>query len=66
MKLSEITIKNFRLLQDARMHLDTSGITTILVGPNNSGKTSAIEALLAFLKWPVKQISLNDFSLGCR
>lgn len=66
MKLSEITIKNFRLLQDARMRLDTTGMTTILVGPNNSGKTSAIEVLLAFLQWPQRQLSLNDFSLGCR
>ncbi|HMP09511.1 ATP-binding protein [Hydrogenophaga sp.] len=66
MKLSEIVIKNFRLLQDARMRLDTTGITTILVGPNNSGKTSTIEAMLAFLQRPIKQLSINDFSLGCR
>ena len=66
MKLSEIVIKNFRLLQDARMRLDTAGITTILVGPNNSGKTSTIEAMLAFLQRPIKQLSINDFSLGCR
>ena len=66
MKLSEITIKNFRLLQDARMRLDTVGTTTILVGPNNSGKTSAIEALLAFIQWSPRDLSLNDFSLGCR
>ncbi|CAJ2863797.1 ATP-dependent OLD family endonuclease [Burkholderia pseudomallei] len=66
MKLSEITIQNFRLLRDARMRLDTAGITTILIGPNNSGKTSAIEALLAFLQRPSRQLSLNDFSLGCR
>lgn len=66
MKLSEIAITNFRLLQDARMRLDTTGITTILVGPNNSGKTSAIEAMLTFLQRPIKQLSINDFSLGCR
>lgn len=66
MKLSEVVIKNFRLLQDARMRLDTAGITTILVGPNNSGKTSTIEAMLAFLQRPIKQLSINDFSLGCR
>ena len=39
MKLSEIAVSNFRLLHNARMRLDTKGITTILVGPNNSGKT---------------------------
>lgn len=66
MKLSEIGIKNFRLLRDTRMRLDTSGIATILVGPNNSGKTSAIEAMLTFLQRPIKQLSINDFSLGCR
>lgn len=66
MKLSEIAIKNFRLLRDTRMRLDTEGITTILVGPNNSGKTSAIEAMLTFLQRPTKQLSINDFSLECR
>ena len=66
MKLSEIAIKNFRLLRDTRMRLDTEGITTILVGPNNSGKTSAIEAMLTFLQRPIKQLSINDFSLECR
>ena len=66
MKLSEIAITNYRLLRDARMRLDTTGITTILVGPNNSGKTSAIEAMLTFLQRPIKQLSINDFSLGCR
>lgn len=66
MKLSEIAIKNFRLLHDTRMRLDTAGISTILVGPNNSGKTSAIEAMLTFLQRPIKQLSINDFSLGCR
>jgi putative ATP-dependent endonuclease of the OLD family len=66
MKLSEISIKNFRLLQDARMRLNTGGITTILVGPNNSGKTSTIEALLVFLQGQPRQLTLNDFSLGCR
>ena len=66
MKLSEITIRNFRLLQDTCMCLNTEGITTILIGPNNSGKTSTVEALLAFLQWPPRQLSLNDFSLGCR
>lgn len=38
MKLSEIVITNYRLLQDARMRLDTTGVTTILVGPNNSAR----------------------------
>lgn len=66
MKLSEVSIANFRLLRDARMRLDTAGITTILVGPNNSGKTSAVEAMLAFLQRPIKQLSINDFSLACR
>lgn len=66
MKLSEIDIKNFRLLHNTRMRLDTAGITTILVGPNNSGKTSAVEVMLTFLQRPIKQLSINDFSLGCR
>jgi putative ATP-dependent endonuclease of OLD family len=66
MKLSQVQIKNFRLLQAASMRLNTKHMATILVGPNNSGKTSAAEALLIFLDKTSKAFSLSDFSLNCR
>jgi len=56
-----IAIKNFRLLQDTRMRLDTTGNHHDPRRPHNSGKTSAIEAMLTFLQRPIKQLSINDF-----
>ncbi len=48
MKLTRIEIFNFRKLRRAR--LDMSDKKTLLVGANNSGKTSAMKALRKFLK----------------
>ncbi|WP_374292793.1 AAA family ATPase [Paenirhodobacter enshiensis] len=48
MKLTRIEVFNFRKLRRAR--LDMSGKQTLLVGANNSGKTSAMKALRKFLK----------------
>lgn len=66
MKLSEIAVVNFRLLWCARIRLDTTGITTILIGPDNSDKTPVIKAMLTFLQRPIERLLINDFSLGCR
>lgn len=48
MKLTRIEVFNFRKLRRAR--LDMSDKQTLLVGANNSGKTSAMKALRKFLK----------------
>lgn len=48
MKLRRIEVFNFRKLRRAR--LDMSDKQTLLVGANNSGKTSAMKALRKFLK----------------
>ncbi|MEM1150728.1 MAG: AAA family ATPase [Pseudomonadota bacterium] len=48
MKLTRIEVFNFRKLRRAR--LDLSEKQTLLVGANNSGKTSAMKALRKFLK----------------
>ena len=63
-RLACIEVSNFRRLAETRLEFDEA--TTILVGANNSGKTSAIEAMLTFLQRPIKHLSINDFSLGCR
>lgn len=42
MRLRSVTIKNFRALADVRVDLDD---TTVLIGENNTGKTSFLEAL---------------------
>lgn len=62
MKISYIDIKNFRKLKSCRVEL--SGESTIFVGANNSGKTSAMDALMMFLnKSKRKEISTTDITL---
>lgn len=66
MKLIRIDIRNFRLLRNASIRMDAKQPTTILVGPNNSGKTSVAEALLLFIGNAEKEFSSYDFSLASR
>ena len=42
MKLTEVTIRNFRCLVDVTIPIDD---TTVLIGENNSGKTAFLDAL---------------------
>jgi putative ATP-dependent endonuclease of the OLD family len=42
MRLRSVTVKNFRALVDVTVDLDE---TTVLIGENNTGKTSFLEAL---------------------
>lgn len=50
MRLETISIRNFRLLRRLTIHLADQKTTTVLVGPNNSGKTSVMDALRLFTK----------------
>ncbi len=59
MRLSEISIRNFRRLEDVRFELDDEA--TLLVGPNNSGKTSATAVFRCFLG--KRAFSVHDFSV---
>ncbi|MDE9433156.1 AAA family ATPase [Xenorhabdus bovienii] len=61
MKIDFIEIKNFRKLQSCRIEFDKE--KTLLVGANNSGKTSAMVALRKFLISP-NNIKLRDVSIG--
>lgn len=63
MKISFIDIQNFRKLKNCRVEL--SGNKTIFVGANNSGKTSAMDALIIFLKKArYRDLSTTDFTLS--
>lgn len=66
MKLVRIDVRNFRLLQNAAIRTDDAGAVTILVGPNNSGKTSVAEALLLFAGDTERKFSVYDFSVSTR
>ncbi len=63
MEISFIEIQNFRKLKSCRIELDIK--ETIFVGANNSGKTSAMDALILFLKSSRrKDIATTDFTLS--
>lgn len=60
MKITRLDIKNFRKLNDCQ--IEVSDKETVFVGANNSGKTSAMDALMAFLK--TKKIVSEDFTIS--
>lgn len=60
MKIAFIDIQNFRKLKQCRINL--SGETTLFVGANNSGKTSAMDALAKFLA--KRNFVFNDITLS--
>lgn len=62
MHLSEIRIKNYRLLTDAVLNVDEK--TTLIVGRNNSAKTSLFKCVDTVLN--NKTFSFNDYSITKR
>ena len=60
MKIKFIDIQNFRKLKSCRIELEEK--QTVFVGANNSGKTSAMDALRLFLKKD-RRITTIDFTL---
>ncbi|MEM8111924.1 AAA family ATPase, partial [Morganella morganii subsp. sibonii] len=62
MKLKAISVNNFRLLKDVKLSLEPD--TTIVVGRNNSGKTSLTE-FLRVLIGSKGHFRFEDFSLNC-
>lgn len=60
MNIAFVEVKNFRKLKSCRIELSKE--STIFVGANNSGKTSAMLALIKFLK--NRQLLLDDFTIS--
>ena len=60
MFLHKVTVKNFRLLADVELVLEKN--TTLVVGRNNSGKTSFYEAIRRFLQDKRPTFHIEDFS----
>ena len=60
MHIHKVTVRNFRLLADAELALETC--TTLIVGRNNSGKTSLSEAIRRFLEDQNPRFQIEDFS----
>lgn len=62
MRLSKIKIQNYRSLIDAELEVDAK--TTLIVGRNNTGKTSCFECISNVLNGD--SFSFNDYPLQKR
>lgn len=62
MKINKIEVTNFRLLKNVTLSLEDE--TTVIVGRNNSGKTSLAELFRRVLSDGSTQFHLEDFSLS--
>lgn len=62
MRISHVEIANFRKLYSVR--IDLTDKTTLFVGANNSGKTSAMQVLRRFLVKKGKGFRTQDFTLA--
>ena len=65
MHIEFVEIQNFRKLKSCRV--DFTDKVTVFIGANNSGKTSAMDAIIYFLgnkKGNEKKISTTDFTLS--
>ena len=60
MKIKEVHLRNFRRLEDVQIGFEEK--ETVLVGPNNSGKTSATTAFRLFLL--NADFKIHDFSVS--
>lgn len=63
MHISSIRVRNYRRLKDVRVDLDS--LISIFVGANNSGKTSATQAIQMFVAGTKERFSIHDFSADC-
>jgi predicted ATP-dependent endonuclease of OLD family len=63
MRIADIKIRNFRKLRE--VSIDLRDDTTVFIGANNSGKTSAMVAMRYFLNQTgYKNFSIYDFTLS--
>ncbi|WP_016767273.1 AAA family ATPase [Vibrio cyclitrophicus] len=60
MTITNVRVEGFRLLKDT--HLSIEKNTTVIVGRNNSGKTSLTSIFERFLRDQGKSVRLEDFS----
>lgn len=63
MHVDSLRIKNFRRLRDVR--IDLARDISIFVGANNSGKTSASQAIQLFMAASRDRFAIHDFSAHC-
>lgn len=61
MYLSKISVKNYRLLKDFSVDLEQE--MSLIIGKNNSGKTSLLSLLYKIFNWKDGNIRVDDFNL---
>ena len=63
MKITEIQVKNFRILQDLKLDLEET--LSIIIGKNNCGKTSLLSVLNKFIgdKSSSNNFTYDDFNI---
>jgi predicted ATP-dependent endonuclease of OLD family len=64
MKITKIDIKNFRLLKDFSIDLEEN--LSLVIGKNNTGKTSFLTALERFIGSSEKRFTYDDFNIELR
>ncbi len=64
MRIDKVKIKNFRLLEDVEVSFEK--LTTVIVGRNNSGKTSLTEFFDRMIGESPSKFKLEDFSASAR
>lgn len=63
MKISKIEVKNYRILKNASLDIEED--VTLIVGRNNSGKTSLTEVFYSFFGDDHSRFRFEDFSIAC-
>lgn len=61
MKLKKIEVKNYRILKDFK--LDLKDNTTLIIGKNNTGKTSVLTIMDKLLNQGKKNFKWDDFNI---
>jgi len=64
MRIEKVRIEGFRLLEDVEIMLEQK--STVIVGRNNSGKTSLTDVFDRFAGEAGPRFRLEDFSTGIR
>ena len=64
MRIEKVKITNFRLLEDVEVSFEK--VTTVIVGRNNSGKTSLTEFFDRLIGEGPKKFKMEDFSASTR
>ncbi len=61
MKIDRVNIRNFRMLKD--LDVDFEDVLSLIIGKNNSGKTSFLAILEKFLCGNKPEFTLDDFNI---